>query len=574
MDNPTIARIFADVADLLEIQGGANVFRIRAYRNAARTVESLGASAEAAVRTGEPKLDELPGIGKDLAGKIKEIVETGKLTLLEELKRQIPEGLLAMMRLPGLGPKRAKLIHGELGIDNLDALDAAARAGKLRAIKGLGPTIESRIVKSIADAKIRSARHRLADAEAVVGPYVAYLKKAPGLQRVEVAGSYRRRAETVGDIDILVTAKKAGPVADRFVAYPDVRQVLAKGDTRSSVVLASGLQVDLRVVPDASYGAALYYFTGSKAHNVAVRTEAVRRKLKINEYGVFQGARRIAGRTEEDVFKAMRLRWIPPELRENRGEIDAAASGALPALVTVKDIRGDLQMHTTDSDGKQTLDEMAEACRARGYAYMAVTDHSKAVRVAGGLEATGFRRQYKEIDKLQKRLRGLTLLKSAEVDILDDGALDLDERILAEMDVVVVSVHSKFGMSRADMTRRIVKAVQHPRVNILAHPTGRLIGRREPYEVDMEAVVKAARDCGVLLEINAQPHRLDLNDAYVYMAREAGVKLVVSTDAHRVAELDYMRYGVDQARRGWCEKQDIANTLPLAKFRKLLAKST
>ncbi len=574
MDNPTIARIFADVADLLEIQGGANVFRIRAYRNAARTVETLGASAEAAVRTGTPKLDELPGIGKDLAGKIKEIVETGKLPLLEQLKSQIPAGVLAMMRLPGLGPKRAKQIHAELGIDSLEALDAAARAGKLRGIKGLGPTLESRIVKSIADAQIRSARHRLADAEAVVGPYITYLKKAPGIQRIEAAGSYRRRAETVGDIDILVTAKKAGPVAERFVAYPDVTQVLAKGDTRSSVVLRSGLQVDLRVVPDASYGAALYYFTGSKAHNVAVRTEAVRRKLKINEYGVFRGQRRVAGRTEEDVFKAMRLPWIPPELRENRGEIAAAAEGRLPALVTVKDIRGDLQMHTTYTDGRQTLAEMAEACRKRGYQYIAVTDHSKAVRVAGGLEATDFRRQYKEIDKLQKTLKGLTLLKSAEVDILDDGALDLEEGILAEMDVVVVSVHSKFNMSRTDMTRRIVKALQHPRVNILAHPTGRLLGRREPYQVDMEEVVKAARDHGVMLEINAQPHRLDLNDAYAYMAREAGVKLVVSTDAHRVAELDHMRHGVDQARRGWCEKKDVANTLPLSTFRKLLQKRT
>ena len=398
------------------------------------------------------------------------------------------------------------------------------------------------------------------------------MKKAPGIQRIETAGSYRRRAETVGDIDILVTAKKAGPVAERFVAYPDVTQVLAQGDTRSSVVLRSGLQVDLRVVPDALYGAALYYFTGSKAHNVAVRTEAVRRKLKINEYGVFRGQRRIAGRTEEDVFKAMRLAWIPPELRENRGEIAAAAEGRLPKLVTVKDIRGDLQMHTTYTDGKQTLAEMAEACRARGYEYIAVTDHSKAVRVAGGLAATDFRRQYKEIDALQKTLKGLTLLKSAEVDILDDGKLDLEEGILAEMDVVVVSVHSKFNISRADMTRRIVQAIQRPRVNILAHPTGRLLGRREPYQVDMEEVVKAACDHGVMLEMNAQPHRLDLNDAYAFMAREAGVKLVVSTDAHRVAELDHMRHGVDQARRGWCEKKDIANTLPLSKFRKLLQK--
>jgi len=572
MDNSTIARLFADVADLLEIQGGANVFRIRAYRNAAQTVESLGASAESAVRTGSPKLDELPGIGKDLAGKIKEIVETGKLTLAEELKAQIPEGLLAMVRLPGLGPKRARLIYDELQIQDLDQLAAAARAGKLRAIKGLGPTLEARIVRSIADAKIRSARHRLADAETAVTPFVEYLKEEKGITRIEVAGSYRRRAETVGDVDILVTAKKAGPIADRFVAYPEVTQVLAKGDTRSSVVLRSGLQVDLRVVPDASYGAALYYFTGSKEHNVAARTQAVRRKLKVNEYGIFRGEKRVAGRTEEDVFKALGLAWIPPELRENRGELDRAARGALPDLVTVDDIRGDLQMHTTYSDGKATLAEMAEACRARGYKYMAVTDHSKAVRVAGGLDKAGFRKQYKEIDRLQRTLKGITLLKSAEVDILDEGRLDLDDDVLAEMDVVVVSVHSRFNLPRAEMTRRIVKAIQHPRVNILAHPTGRLIGRREPYQVDMGEVVKAARDHGVLLEINAQPHRLDLNDAYAFMAREAGVRLVVSTDAHRPAELAYMRYGVDQARRAWCEARDVANTLPLGKFRALMKK--
>ncbi len=572
MDNATIARLFADVADLLEIQGGANVFRIRAYRNAARTVESLGASVETAVRTGSPRLDELPGIGKDLAGKIQEIVETGKLTLAEELKAKIPEGLLAMVRLPGLGPKRARLIHDELKIQDLDALAAAAREGKLRVIKGLGPTIEARLVQAIADAKIRLARHRLADAEAAVTPFIEYLKAEKRVRRIEVAGSYRRRAETVGDVDILVTARAAGPIAEHFVAYPEVTQVLAKGDTRSSVVLRSGLQVDLRVVPDASYGAALYYFTGSKAHNVAARTQAVRRRLKVNEYGVFRGERRVAGRTEEDVFKALHLAWIPPELRENRGELDRAAKGTLPDLVTADDIRGDLQMHTTYSDGKATLEEMAEACRSRGYQYMAVTDHSKAVRVAGGLDKARLRQQYREIDRLQARLKRITLLKSAEVDILDEGRLDLGDDILAEMDVVVVSVHLKLNMPRAEMTRRIVKAIQHPRVNILAHPTGRLVGRREPYQVDMTEVVKAARDHGVLLEINAQPHRLDLNDAYAFMAREAGVKLVVSTDAHRPAELAYMRYGVDQARRAWCEKRDVANTLPLGKFRALMKK--
>jgi DNA polymerase (family 10) len=336
------------------------------------------------------------------------------------------------------------------------------------------------------------------------------------------------------------------------------------------VVLRSGLQVDLRVVPAASYGAALYYFTGSKAHNIATRTLAVKKGLKVNEYGVFRGARAVAGNDEAEVLAAIGLPWIPPELRENRGEVEAALEGRLPQLVELRDVRGDLQMHTTYTDGKATLAEMVAACRKKGYEYIAITDHTKAVRVAGGLDRAAFRKQFREIDRLQASVPDLVILKSAEVDILDDGRLDLDEETLAALDVVVVSVHSKFNLSREAMTRRIVKALAHPRVHILAHPTGRLIGRREPYPVDMEAIVRAARDHGVMLEINAQPDRLDLNDVHVQMAREAGVKLVVSTDAHRVEELDYMRYGIDQARRGWCEAKDVANTYRLAAFRKLL----
>ncbi len=570
MENPDIARIFNEVADLLEIQG-AIVFRVRAYRNAARIVETLGAPAASIIRdSGEKGLVDLPGIGKDLAGKIHEIVETGKLGLLEDLKKQLPEGLVQMMHLPGVGPKRAKLVFDTLGVRTLDELEDAARKGTLQQIKGLGPTLEQRILKGIADEKIRSARHRLAEAEAYVKPFVDYLRDVPGLKQVEVAGSFRRRRETVGDIDILVAATKAQAVADRFISYPQVQEVLAHGDTRCSVVLRSGLQVDLRVVPSSSYGAALYYFTGSKAHNIATRTLAVKKKLKMNEYGVFRGEKAIAGRTEVEVMNAIGLPWIPPELRENRGEIEAAQKGALPTLVELKDIRGDLQMHTTDSDGKATLAEMVEACRKRGYEYIAITDHSRAVRVAGGLDKAAFRRQFREIEKLQKAVKGLTILKSAEVDILDEGRLDLDAETLGEMDVVVVSVHSKFNLTREQMTTRIVTALQHPRVHILGHPTGRLIGRREPYLVDMEVIVKAARDHGVMLEINAQPDRLDLNDVHAQMAREAGVKLVISTDAHRIEELDCMRHGVDQARRGWCEARDVANTYSLEKFSKLL----
>jgi DNA polymerase (family 10) len=570
MENPDIARIFSEVADLLEIQG-AVVFRVRAYRNAARVVETLPAPAESILREkGEAALMELPGIGKDLAGKIREIVETGTLGLLEELKRQIPEGLVQMMRLPGVGPKRARLLYDTLGIETLEQLEQAARDGRLQRVKGFGPTLQANILKGIADEKLRSTRHRLAEAEAYVKPLVAYLQGAPGLRQIEVAGSYRRRQETVGDIDILVSATRPPAVAARFVSYPEVKDVLAHGATRCSVVLRSGLQVDLRIVPAASYGAALYYFTGSKAHNIAARTIAVKKKLKLNEYGVFRGTKRVAGRTEAEVLRAIGLPWIPPELRENRGEIEAAQRNALPELVELQDIRGDLQMHTTATDGRASLAEMVEACRRKGYEYVAITDHSKAVRVAGGLDRAAFRRQFREIEQLQKRVDGLRILKSAEVDILDDGRLDLDDETLREMDVVVVSVHSKFNMTREQMTARIVKALRHPRAHILGHPTGRLILRREPYPVDMETLVRAARDYGVLLEINAQPDRLDLSDVHAQMAREAGVKLVISTDAHRVEELDAMRYGVDQARRGWCTKADIANTYPLDRFLALL----
>lgn len=568
MENIDVAKIFNEVADLLEIQG-ANVFRVRAYRNAARTVETLSAPVESIVRSGG-NLEELPGVGKDLAGKIREIVETGGLGMLRELTKELPEGLVVMMRIPGVGPKRAKQVYDSLGISTLDKLETAARAGKLRELRGLGPTIEARILQGITEQRAHAGRHPLAEAEAYVTPLVEHLRRVPGLTEIEVAGSFRRRRETIGDVDVLVAAEKPEAVAESFISYPQVKEVTARGDTRSAVVLRSGLQVDLRVVPERSFGAALHYFTGSKPHNIAIRTLGVRRKLKINEYGVFRGTKSIGGRTEEEVFSSVGLPWVPPELREDRGEIDAARDGRLPVLVTLDEIRGDLQMHTTYTDGRASVAEMAEACRMMGYQYLAITDHTKAVRVAGGLDRAGFRKQFREIDKVQKGLGRLTILKSAEVDILDHGRLDLDEETLAECDVVVVAVHSKFNMSRDEMTRRVVRALQHPRVHILAHPTGRLIGRREPYPIDMEAVIKAAADHGVMIEVNAQPDRLDLGDVHVQMARASHVRVVISTDAHRPEELRNMRHGVDQARRGWCEARDVANTYSLREFRALL----
>jgi len=571
MENIEIAKLFDEVADLLDIQG-ANPFRVRAYRTAARTIGTLGTPASSLVKQNGHALEQLPGIGADLAGKIATICRTGTLPLLAELTRKTPESLVALLRIPGLGPKRAKVIHKALGVNTIADLERAARSGRLAKLKGFGPVTEQAILRGIAQDRTHTARTPLAEAEAYIRPIVESLKNAPGIQRLDVAGSYRRRSETVGDVDILVAAGKAASVAERFIHHPDVKRVLAHGDTRCSVVLTSGLQVDLRIVPPASYGAALHYFTGSKAHNIAVRTLGVRRRLKINEYGVFRGARRIGGASEEEVFKAVGLPWIPPELRENRGELDAARAGMLPDLVEVADIRGDLQMHTTYTDGKHSLADMAQACAGRGYEYIAITDHTQAVRVAGGLGRAEFRKQFRELDAVQRRVRGLTLLKGAEVDILDDGSLDLDDATLAELDVVVVSVHSRFNLTKAAMTRRIVRALQHPRAHILGHPTGRLIGKRDPYPLDMAEIIKAARDYHVMLEVNAQPDRLDLSDVHASMAREAGVRLVISTDAHRIEELDWIRYGVDQARRAWCTARDIANTARLAAFRKLLAK--
>lgn len=570
MENIDYARVFEEIADLLEIQG-ANPFRVRAYRNAARTLETLSQPIDSLLEDENARLEDLPGIGKDLAGKIKELHETGELGFLNELREQVPATLVEVMRIPGLGPKRARQLWESLEITSVDDLEEAARGGALEDLPGFGKTLQARVLKGIEELKARAGRFKLSDADIYVRPLLAYLKATDGVIDLEVAGSYRRRCETVGDIDILATTRKSSPIMDRFVEYRDVREVLAKGPTRSSIRLRSGLQVDLRVVPRESYGAAMVYFTGSKAHNIVIRGISRERGLKINEYGVFKGSRLVCGRTEKEVYAAIDLPWIPPELREARGEIEAARAGRLPKMIELKDIRGDLQMHTKYSDGKNTVEEMVRACRERGYRYMAITDHSPALRMAG-VKPAELRKQFREIDRLQEKYDDIRILKSAEVDILEDGSLDLPDDILAAMDIVVISVHSKFNMTRSQMTRRIVRALRHPRVHVLAHPTGRLINRREPYPVDVERLVEVARDHGVMLELNAQPDRLDLRDFHLQMAREAGVKIVISTDAHGTAELDFMRYGVDQARRGWLEKKDVANTYPKTRFLKLLEK--
>ena len=570
MENIDYAHVFEEIADLLEIQG-ANPFRVRAYRNGAQTIETLPQPLDSLLEDGESRAEDLPGIGKDLAAKIRELYETGELQFLIELREEVPASLVQIMHIPGLGPKRTQQLWEGLEVTSLDELEEAARDGALEALPGFGKTMQARILKGLDELKARAGRFKLSDADIYVQPLLAYLKQAEGLVDLEVAGSYRRRCETIGDIDILATTAEGSPIMDHFVAYQDAREVVAHGPTKSSIRLKSGLQVDLRLVSRESYGAAMVYFTGSKAHNIVIRGIGRERGLKINEYGVFKGAELVCGESEEEVYVSIDLPWIPPELREARGEVEAAYESHLPEIIELEHMRGDLQTHTRYSDGKNTVKEMVEACRQRGYKYMAITDHSPALAMTG-VKPSDFWRQYEEIDKIQEEFDDIRILKSAEVDIFDDGSLALDDELLDAMDVVVISVHSKFNMSRDEMTRRITRAMQHPAVNILAHPTGRLINRREPYPVDMEELVKVARDTGVLLELNAQPDRLDLRDSHLQMAREAGVKIVISTDAHRVPELDYMSYGVDQARRGWLEKSDVANTFPLGKFLKLLSK--
>ena len=569
--NAEIAEAFDEIADLLELQD-ANPFRVRAYRNAARLLRGLGQEARTILDAGKP-LEDLPGVGKDLAGKIADVIRTGTTPLLDRLRHELPHGLTELMKLPGLGPKRVKLIHDELGIENPRQLHRAAKDGRLRELAGLGPKTEQRIREVLERQAHTSTRIKLAAAAPQAEALATYLRSIAGVHAVEVCGSVRRARETVGDLDIVVSAKPDSAVMDRFLAYGEVARVDARGPTRATVILRSGLQADLRLVPPESYGAAVYYFTGSKAHNIAVRRRAQERGLKINEYGVFRGKRRIAGGTEESVLKAVGLPYIPPELRENAGEIDAAAAGRLPKLVTLDEIRGDLHLHTDATDGLQSVREMALAAKALGYAYIAVTDHSKRLGMAHGLDARRLRTQMKEIDRLNAEQIGIRVFKGIEVDILEDGSLDLDDDLLRELDIVIGAVHSQFHLSREKQTERILKAMDSPHFTILAHPTGRLIPQREPYDVDMPAILRKARARNRYIELNAHPDRLDLSDTYCRMAKAEGVKIAIDTDAHAAVDLANMRYGVGQARRGWLERGDVLNTASLQQMERSLRKS-
>lgn len=566
--NADVAAVFEEMADLLEIEG-ANPFRVRAYRFAARTLRDLPAEVEEMVAKGED-LTSLPGIGDDLAGKIKEILSTGTAAALEAQRKRVPATLAELLRIPGLGPKRVKRLAHELKIRSLSELQTAAKEGRVRTLSGFGEKTEQHILDALATRLAEAPRVQRAVAIPSAEALVAYLEQSSGVSRVIAAGSYRRGLETIGDLDILVTAPAGRTVMDRFVAYQEVRDVLAHGATKSSVRLQSGLQVDLRVVPQESYGAALLYFTGSKSHNVVLRQLAQQRGLKLNEYGVFRGDKPVAGETEESVYASLGLPWIPPELREGRGEIDAAKAGRLPHLVDLQDLKGDLHAHTKATDGRNSLPEMAEAARLRGLRYFAITDHSRRLTMAKGLDSARLLQQMEDIDQLNATLSGITILKGIEVDILEDGSLDLPDEVLGRLDLVVGAVHSRFNLSNRRQTERIMKAMDHPHFSILAHPGGRLIGRREPYEVDMLRIIRKARERRCFLEINAHPERLDLTDIHCRMAREEGVLLAVNTDAHSMLDLENARFGVGQARRGWLEKTDVLNTRPYAELRKLL----
>jgi len=569
--NAEIASQLEKVADLLDIEG-ANPFRVRAYRRAARLIGELPRNVTELIAEGED-LDALPGIGKDLADKIALIARGERLPLLDELAREVPAGVTALLALPGLGPKRVHLLHKKLGIDSVDKLVAAARAGKLRGVPGIGEATEAKLLRAVAEGAGQVPRMKLAAAEQFAAPLLQYLRQSPGVTEAEIAGSYRRRRETVADLDIVVAAEPSGPVMQRFVGYEDVQDVVERGPTRSTVKLRNGLQVDLRVVPAESYGAALCYFTGSKAHNIALRRIAVDAGLKLNEYGLSKGPKRLEGRTEADIYRRLGLAYVPPELREDQGEIDAARAGRLPHLVTVADMRGDLHVHTDASDGRASLEAMVQAAQERRYAYIAITDHSRRLAMAHGLDPGRLTRQIKKIDKLNDRLSGFAVLKGIEVDILEDGSLDLPDDILRRLDLVVAAVHYRFDLPAAKQAERMLRAMDNRCVNIIAHPTGRLINARAAYQIDMERVMHGALERGCYLELNAQPDRLDLTDAHCRLARELGLKVAISTDSHATVELDFIRFGVDQARRGWLAPDEVVNTRPLAELRRLLRRT-
>ena len=565
MKNAAVAKVFQDIADLLELKEEI-AFKIRAYQRAARTIDNLPVELEQLMR--EKKLREVPGIGDAIEKKITELLTTGRLGYYDKLRAEFPEGISLLMDIPGIGPKTALRLSKELGISTIDELEKAASDGQVAVLYRLGDKTAANILRRIQALRHKDQRVPLGQALPMVEGILATLEDYPGVYNMVPAGSMRRFKETIGDIDIMGTASTPERVLQAFTELPQVDEVLVQGTTKASVIVGDGLQVDLRIVEEDCFGSLLQYFTGSKDHNIALRERAVRNGLKISEYGIttLKTGKTEKFATEEGYYERLGLQFIPPELREERNEIERAEAGTLPRLIELSDIKGDLHVHTDWSDGHHSIEAMAVAARERGYQYLAITEHSAGRGIAHGLNEERLRRQMAEIKRLNQTLDGIRLLSGIEVDIRADGSLDLPDEILSELDIVIAAVHSAMGQDEAKMTRRVIKAMESPHVDVLAHPTCRLLGEREPVDIDLEAVFKAALDTGTALEINAMPERLDLRDIHVLRARELGVKLVIGTDAHSVSQLDLMRFGVGVARRGWCEAGHVLNTMLVEVF--------
>ena len=570
MKSYEVARLFERMADVLELKAG-NPFRIRAYRRAAQNLETLSEDLEVLAR--EKRLDEVPGIGADLAGKIAEYLRTGHVKEIDATCRTVPRGVIELMNVPGIGPKTAKLLYEKEGVTGLPRLERLAAAGKLRGLRGIQARTEANIIRGIRLLRGGQARMPLGRALPIARELVRALEGMRGIKSLTPAGSLRRMKETVGDLDLLVTSTEPAAVIKAFTGLRQAAEVLERGTTKAAIRHREGIQVDLRVVDPECFGAALAYFTGSKQHNIRIREMGVKRGLKISEYGVFRekSGRRIAGATEEEVYAAVGLPWIPPELREDAGEIEAAQAGRLPRLITLRDVRGDLHCHTNATDGHHSVDALVAAAAARGYEYVAVTDHSRATRVAGGLTADELLAHVGKIRATAKQHARIVVLAGSECDILPDGRLDYPDRVLAELDLVVAAVHTRFKQSKREMTKRICTALAHPHVHVLAHPTGRLLGERDPYDVDLDEVLRTAKRHGKAVEVNGYPDRLDLSDAHARRAHNLGVLLALSTDAHTLDHLGYMELGVATARRGWVEADGVVNTWPVKRLRAWLA---
>ena len=575
MTNQEIAQVLVHISEILDIQG-ENPFKIRAYIKASQTIENL--TYQLSSLEDKDKIMELPGIGEGIAKKIKELLETGKLKYHEDLKKSEYAPLIEFLKIPGMGPKHAKLVSDKLGIKTVEELRKAAEEGKLRELYGLGEKVEQNILQGIQQVQKFKERYSLAFIYPRAQNIVEELKKVKEVKQITLGGSLRRMKETIGDVDILVASEKPKPVMGAFINLPQTAKVLSEGSTKASIMTKDGFQVDIRVVKPISFGAAQHYFTGSKAHNIRIRSLGVDRGLKINEYGVFKGKKSIAGRTEEEVFKSVGLPYIPPELREDQGEIEAAQNNQLPYLVELKDLKGDLHVHSDWTDGNNSIEEMAKAAQKKDYQYVAICDHSPTIGITNGLTSERLSQQMEQIDQINKKIaqkkggKNFRILKGIEVDIRSNGQLDFEDDVLKELDVVVGAVHTKFTQSKDEMTKRIVKTIENPNVDIIAHPTGRLIGKREPYQVDMDKIMDACKANGKVLELNAYPERLDLSDMNCRKAKEKGVKIAISTDAHSNAHLEWMSFGVATARRGWMEFEDVVNTLPLTRLLRLLNK--